>query len=69
MSVRNEFTIETYGITHCVLFRHVPLMEDLEDRRQRQARESRDIEDGQLLHKGMKDDRVTVTGDDLHMSI
>ena len=25
--------------------------------------ESRDIEDGQLLNNGMKDDRITVTGD------
>ena len=26
---------------------------------------SREIEDGYLLNKGMKDDRITVTGDDL----
>ena len=27
--------------------------------------ESRDIEDGQVLNKGMKDDGITMTGDDL----
>ena len=30
--------------------------------------ESRDIEDGKLLNNGMKDDRITVTGDDLRDS-
>ena len=46
---------------------HVMKIEDLEDRSWRQ-KESRDMEDGYLLNKRMKDDKITVTGDDTHVS-
>ena len=42
-------------------------MENSEDRRQWQARE-RVQRYRRLLNKGMKDDRITVTGDDLRVS-
>ena len=55
---------------------HVPLMmplrweievEDSEDRRWHQN-ESRCMEDDSLLNKGMKDDKITVTRNDLHVT-
>ena len=79
MSVRNGFTIEIYRFMHSLrTFWHVPLrmpsrdgmeieVEDSEDRRRRQNK-SRCMEDGQLLNKRMKDDKITVTRNDLRVT-
>ena len=76
MYVHNGFTIEIYGFMHSLrtfLARHAHdanvmevEVEDSEDRRRRQNK-SKDIEDGYLLNKRIKD-KITVTGDDLHVS-
>ena len=53
----------------CISFRHVLLIVPLRRRTSgiedvgRLENQSRDIEDGQLLNNGMKDDRITVIGD------
>ena len=77
MSVHNGFTIEIYGFTHslCTFLARATHdaivmeieVENSEDRRRRQN-ESRDMKDSELLNKRMKDDKITVTGDDLPVS-
>jgi len=77
VSVRNGFTIEICGFTHSLrtslarVAHDVIVMEaevkDSEDRRRRQN-EFRCMEDGSLLNKRMKDDKIMVTRNDLCVS-
>ena len=79
MSVCNGFTIELHGFMHSLrTFWHVPLrmpsydgmeieVKGLEHRRRCQN-ESRCMEDGYLLNKRMKDDKITVTKNDLRVN-
>ena len=75
MSVCYGFTIEIYGFTHSLrtslahaAYDSITMENEVKDSDRRWQNESRCMEDGYLLNKRMKDNKIMVERNNLHIS-